>query len=151
MEDNSPESATSQVAPPSIVEQSELEQVQQQLISAWIHRDRLALERLLAQEWMVTHADARMSTRDEVLRDLDTGANRLLEGAVDDLRFRVYKDFAVITGRTSARGEYKGHAYDVRLRFTDVLVHRDKRWQVVASHASRLPTGEPSSAVNKEA
>lgn len=138
MADSSPESATSQAASPSTVERSELEQVQQQLISAWIHRDHSALERLLAQEWMVTHTDARMSTRDEVLRDLDTGANRLLEGSVDDLRFRVYQDFAVITGRTRARGEYKGHAYDVRLRFTDVLVHRDGRWQVVASHASRL-------------
>lgn len=151
MADSSPESATSQAASPSTVERSELEQAQQQLISAWIHRDHSALERLLAQEWMVTHTDARMSTRDEVLRDLDTGANRLLEGGVDDLRFRGYKHFAVVTGRTRARGEYNGQAYDVRLRFTDVLVHRDGRWQVVASHASRLATAEPPSTVKKEA
>ena len=61
------------------------------MIAAWIHKDRSALERLLALEWMVTHTDGRMSTRDEVLRDLDSGANRLMEGAIDDLRFRVYK------------------------------------------------------------
>jgi hypothetical protein len=81
MEDNSPESPTSKAAPPSIVEGSELEQVQPQLIFSWIHLDRSALERLLAQEWMVTHTDARLSTRDEMLRDLDTGANRLLGAA----------------------------------------------------------------------
>jgi hypothetical protein len=133
-----------------MTDDTELEQVQQQLISAWIHRDRSGLERLLAQEWTVTHTDGRISTRDEVLRDLDTGANRLFEGGVDDLRFRVYKDFAVVTGCTRARGEYRGHAYDVRLRFTDVLVRCDGRWQVVASHASRLATEEHASTANKE-
>jgi hypothetical protein len=148
MEHNRSESTTSQATTPSVID-AELEQVQQQLISAWIHRDRSALERLLAQEWTVTHIDGRTSTRDQVLRDLDTGANRLLEGGVDDLRFRVYEDFAVVTGRTRARGEYQGHAYDVRLRFTDVLVRRDGRWQVVASHASRLADGEPPAAGSK--
>jgi ketosteroid isomerase-like protein len=147
MEDTPSESATFRATTPSVPECAELEQVQQQLIAAWIHRDHSALERLLAEEWSMTHTDGRMSTRDEVLRDLDTGVNRLLEGGVDDLRFRVYKDFAVVTGRTRARGEYKRHSYDVRLRFTDVLVRRDGRWQVVASHASRLASEEP--AVNK--
>lgn len=129
----------------------QLEDVQKQLIAAWVHQDRSALERLLAQEWTVTHTDGCMSTREEVLRDLATGANRLLEGAVDDLKFRVYGDFAVVNGRTQARGEYKGHPYDVKLRFTDVLVRREGGWRVVSSHASRLATeGIPPAEVNKK-
>lgn len=73
-----------------------------------------------------------------------------MEGGVDDLRFRVYGDFAVVTGRTRARGEYKGHPYNVRLRFTDTLVRRDGRWQAVSSHASRLVTEEGPSTDNKQ-
>ena len=134
----------------SEAESAALEAVQRQLISAWIHRDRSALERLLAQEWTVTHADGRLLTREDVLRDLETGANRLLEGAVDDLRFRVYEDFAVVTGRTRARGEYKARPYDVKLRFSDVLVRRDGRWQVISSHASRIAGEEAPSIPNKK-
>lgn len=115
-----------------------MEEIQQQLIKAWVYRERSNLERLLAPEWMVTHTDGRMSSREDALHDLDTGANRLLEGQVDDLRFRIYKDFAVVTGRTRARGEYKGQPYDVRLRFTDVFLRRYQQWQAIASHASRL-------------
>jgi len=36
-------------------DRGQLKDIQQQLISAWIHRDRSALERLLAEEWSVTH------------------------------------------------------------------------------------------------
>ena len=85
-------------------DRSALEGIQQQLINAWIRRERSSLEKLLAPEWMVTHTDGRMSSREEVLRDLDTGVNRLMEGAVDDLQFRIYHDFAVVTGRTRPRG-----------------------------------------------
>jgi len=48
----------------------------------------------------------------------------------------MFEGFAIVTGRTYARGEYKGHASDVTLRFTDVFARREG-WQVVASHACR--------------
>jgi hypothetical protein len=48
-----------------------------------------------------------MSTREEVMRDFDSGENRLLEGKVDDIKVRVFENCAIVTGRTYARGEYK--------------------------------------------
>jgi len=148
MEPKGENSPTSLVGPESTAnEREELAAVQQRLIAAWIHRDRSALEALLGQEWSVTHPDGRISTRAEVLFDLESGANRLLEGAVDDLCFRIYRNFAVVNGRTRARGEYKRHPYDVKLRFTDVFVQRDGRWQAVSSHACRIAS--ESSALTK--
>jgi len=73
---------------------------------------------------MVTHPDGRISTRDEVMRDFDSGGNRLLEGKVDEVKVRVFENCAIVTGRTYARGECKGRAYEVRLRFTDSFVRR---------------------------
>ena len=116
----------------------QLAEIQNQLANAWITRDRNTIERLLAPEWMVTHIDGRISTREEALRDFDTGANRLLEGHVDDLNIRLFDGFAIVNGRTHARGEYNGHPYDVVLRFTDVFVQRHQQWQAVSSHASRI-------------
>ena len=123
---------------PPEADRQQLEDIQQQLIRAWVTRDRSILERLLAPEWRVTRVDGRVSTRDEVLRDFDTGANRLLEGQVDDLSVRTFDACAVVTGRTHARGEYNGQPYDVTLRFTDVFLRRNQQWQAVASHATRL-------------
>ncbi len=78
------------------------------------------------------------ATREEVLREFDSGGNRLLEGRVEDVKVRMFDGFAVVTGPTYARGEYKGHAYDVNLRFTDVFVRRSGEWVAVSSHASRI-------------
>ena len=63
-----------------------LEAIQREVVRAWITHDRSILDRLLAPEWMVTHADGRMSTREEVLREFDSGGNRLLEGRVEDVK-----------------------------------------------------------------
>jgi hypothetical protein len=123
-------------------DRKQLEDIQQQLVKAWVTHDRSTIDRLLAPDWMVTHTNGRISTRDEVLCDFDAGANRLLEGRVDDIRVRVIDCFAVVTGRTHARGEYKDQEYDVTLRFTDVFVRRNEQWQAVASHATRIATDD---------
>lgn len=122
----------------------QLEQIQS-LLAKWITRVRSTIERILAPEWMVTHIDGRMSTKEEVLHEFESGANRLLDGHIDDIKIRLFEGFAIVNGRTHARGEYNGHAYDVTLRFTDVFVRRNQQWQAVASHASRIP----DNAVNK--
>jgi ketosteroid isomerase-like protein len=119
----------------------QLEDIQQQLSKAWSTRDLATIDRLLAPDWSVTHIDGAVLTRAEVLRDFETGDNRLIESDIDELRVRVYEGFAIVTGRTHARGEYKGQQYDVTLRFTDVFVRRDQQWQAVASHASRITGG----------
>ena len=119
-------------------DRQQLENIQQQLVKAWVTRERSILEQVLAPDWKVTHTDGRMSSREEILCDFDTGANRLLEGHVDDLNVRSFDTFAIVTGRTHARGEYRGHGYDVTLHFTDVFVRCLQGWQAVASHASRI-------------
>jgi len=54
---------------------------------------------------------------------------------VDEVAVRVYGDTAVVTGRTIAA---ISDELTIRLRFTDVFVHRDERWLAVASHATRI-------------
>ena len=120
----------------------ELENIQQQLVNAWVKHDRSILERLLAPEWRATRADGRVSTRDDILREFDAGANRIREGKVDDIEVRTFGDFAIVTGRTQARGEYAGQTYDVTLRFTDAFVRRVGHWQAVSSHATWIKSAD---------
>jgi ketosteroid isomerase-like protein len=115
----------------------QLETIQQELAAAWIARDRTTLERLIAPDWMVTHVAGQRLTRSDVLRDmLESSATRIESMTVDEVSVRLFGDAAVVTGRTHARGVQAGAAFDVSLRFTDVFVRRNDRWQAVASHAT---------------
>ena len=120
----------------------QLEEIQHQLRRAWATRDLATIERLLAPEWSVTHVDGNVLSRADVLHDFETGNNRLLESHIDELKVRIYEGVAIVTGRNHSRGEYRGQPYDVKLRFTDVFVDRDRQWQAVASHASRIATDD---------
>jgi ketosteroid isomerase-like protein len=114
-----------------------LTDLQQQLASAWVAGDRVAIERIIAPEWTVTGPDGQVSTRADVLREVfETRTHRISSLAVDDVRVRVFGDAAVVTGRTRGRGQSGNTPYDVEIRFTDMFVRRDGRWQAVASHAS---------------
>jgi ketosteroid isomerase-like protein len=120
----------------------ELAGIQQRLAKAWVDADRAAIEAILAPDWIVTGADGRLSSRADVMRDVfETGVHRMAAIEIDDVYVRPFGDAAVVTGRTHGRGEYDGVAYDVTIRFTDVFVHRDGRWQAVASHATLLSAG----------
>ena len=65
-----------------------------------------------------------------------TSDRKITAMAVDDIRVRLLGDAAIVTGRTRATGTYQGSAASVILRFTDVFVRVDTRWQVVASQGT---------------
>lgn len=52
---------------------------------------------------------------------------------------RIYGDTAIVIGITSVKGTAGGEAFEADFRFTDRWLHRDGRWLLAASHASRLP------------
>ena len=50
----------------------------------------------------------------------------------------LFGDAAVVRGRTTVSARMNGAPVSARIRFTDVFIRRDGRWQAVASHASTL-------------
>jgi hypothetical protein len=114
-----------------------LVELQQALASAWVTRDRSTVERIIAPEWTSTGPDGRTTDRQRVLAQVfATGVHKIQDLRIDDVKARVFGDAAVVTGRTHGVGEFEGVGYDVVIRFTDVFVRREGRWQAIASHAS---------------
>ena len=119
------------------VDEAALIEVQQALARAWVAGDRNTVEQIIAPEWTSTGPDGNATNRAKVLEEVfETRVHKIVRVEIDDVRARVFGDAAVLTGRTHGVGEYAGTAYDVVVRFTDTFVHRDGRWQAVASHAS---------------
>jgi hypothetical protein len=89
---------------------------------------------LLAPEWSVIHITGTVITRAEAIQACRTPQARIDALASDSLIVRAFGDAAVVTGRTTAAAG----GQTVVLRFTDVFVRRDGKWQAVASHATRV-------------
>jgi hypothetical protein len=112
----------------------ELEEIQRQLGRAWLAGDCATIDRIYGQEWSVTHIHGNVLSRADVMKMCTAPERRMDSLSADDISVRLYGDTAVVTGRTIAK---VGEA-TIRLRFTDVFVRRDGRWQAVASHATSL-------------
>lgn len=109
---------------------------------AWLQaletHDVDALQRILAEDFLDTSYDGQLRTKADQLaggRDPTIESERLSE-----LRVRVFGDAAIVTGLNTVTGAQ--HAWTVRIRFTDVFVKRDGRWQAVAAQETlyRTPT-----------
>jgi hypothetical protein len=133
------DAASSVTAPAASRDERNLRDVEQGVARAWLRRDRAFLERVLAPEWTVTQADGTILTRSAVLGEF-FDAVTFDANVIDDVVVTLFGDSAVVRGRTSVRATFRGVPISARIRFTDVFVKRTAQWQVVASHASSLPT-----------
>lgn len=122
-----------------MTDQAELSEIEQRLIKAWLERDRADIDALLDDDWSVIDPSGRLLSKTQVLAEFDTGERQLESGTIDEIRVRVFGETAVVTGRTTASGNYQGESVSVKLRFTDVFVRQDgRRWRVVASQATLI-------------
>jgi hypothetical protein len=118
-------------------DEQQLREIPQRLARAWLQHDRATIESLLAPEWSVTQPDGQVLTRAAVLTTFfDTV--KFESNITDDVTVLLLGDTAVVRGRTQARATVNGTTVSARIRFTDVCVKRNGRWQAVASHASSL-------------
>jgi ketosteroid isomerase-like protein len=119
--------------------EAHLREIQKRLAKAWIEGDREFIELVLADDWRVTDLTGRVLSKVEVLAEAFGSDERRVESMeITDLSVRPFGDWAIVTGRTAAAGEYRGERAEVALRFTDVFVNRDGRWQAVASQATLI-------------
>ena len=96
------------------------------------------LERILADDWMLTHSDGRVQHKADYLDELRTSTRRNQGIGNEDVRVRRYGDTMVVTGTSVQSGISNGQPWSGRFRFTRVWVKRDGAWTMVSSHSSRI-------------
>jgi uncharacterized protein YdeI (BOF family) len=121
---------------------NELMQIERDIGAANVRRDAAYFERVEADEFIFTDSSGGITLKKEDVAGVKAPANpdsKLLSYEVDDMKVTLYDDTAVVTGRVTQKGVNKGQEWTGQSRFTDVFVWRDKRWQIVAGHSSRIP------------
>ena len=110
-----------------------------QRLRALVTADYAALDRLLADDLTYTHSTAKVDTKATYLEPLVSGRTRYQSLEPSDVQVRVYGTTGVVTGILRSVALVAGKESRTDMRFTNVWVQRDGRWQMVAWQSTRLP------------
>jgi len=105
---------------------------------AFYRQDLEFLKTVLADEYVATYDDG---TRGDKAKELALAEafNQQVESAVqDEFTVKVYRDTAVVWFTLHLTGMKQGKKTTLSMRYTDVWVMRDGRWQCVSSQSTRM-------------
>jgi ketosteroid isomerase-like protein len=106
---------------------------------AMVRGDLAFLEDVLADDLTYVHATGTFESKTQFLAALRSGQLKYESFAPEELSVRAYGPSAVVTGVAQVSVQSRAQHLGFRLRFTDVYVKRENRWQMVAWQATRLP------------
>lgn len=107
--------------------------------------DLPALERLLADDLVYTHASGWRQSKAEFLASLRTGELVYHSFASESQQAKVYGGTMLVTGRASGKVRSRGEELNVELLYLEAYVKQDGRWQLAAWESTRVaPAPAPS-------
>jgi ketosteroid isomerase-like protein len=130
--------AASAAGQPVKSDQEILIELERQWNAAVYENDAAFVATLLADEFTATYDDGSRGDKAKEL-GLITAFNQQVESAIpDDFTVKIYGDTAVVWFTLRLVGFKQGQRSELTLRYTDVWVMRDGRWQCVSAHSTRL-------------
>ena len=99
--------------------------------------DRIA--ELLTEDFTLTDSGGTVTTRQDDVENARKGTIRYTVFENHDMKVRLHGDAAIVTGRTTVKGQAGSSAFAAEFQFTDTLVRRADQWRFAASHVSRVP------------
>jgi uncharacterized protein (TIGR02246 family) len=96
------------------------------------------LERIYADDYIQYDELGQASNREDLIRNLTTGVIRFLSMTSTGRRVRFLRDdVAIIHGSENDEIERDGQRSKVSYVYTDVVMKRDGKWQIVASQLAK--------------
>jgi hypothetical protein len=103
-----------------------------------IKKDRATMERLYADDYMYLHSNGTVNNKTQEIAEYMSPDLKWTTHKSDDLKVRIYRDVAVVTGLSTLTGSAKGYVSGGR-RFTELWVRRNGRWQSVGGQSALVP------------
>jgi len=118
---------------------TEVEKVFKKLQRAVFDSDINTLERIYADDYILTNRKGKTNTKAGRIAKLKSGELDYLEMQTTDVEIRVLGDTAVVTGQTVGKIRQQGNVVNLPpSRFTSTFVKRNGHWQVLARHACEV-------------
>ena len=131
--------AASRAAPHGKEDEQAVRDAEARRFDAMVRADTAALDTLLADDLTYTHSSGQFQMKRQCLADLQAGKLKYEFISPEGVQVRIYGTTAVVTGRARLQVRPQGQASGFQVRFTDVYVKRNGRWQMVAWQSTRLP------------
>lgn len=121
--------------------EDEIRRIEMEWGDAFEQRDMETLDRLMADDYILTDPLGNVRTKAESLAAIENNEVHFESTKSDNVNVRINGDTAVVTGRSTFRGRYKGWSMAGQYQYTDVLVKRRGSWQAVGSHITAVGVG----------
>jgi ketosteroid isomerase-like protein len=119
-------------------DQEILTQIERDWDDAFHRKDVRFIESILAPEFVVTYDDG---SRGDKARELALAADfdqQIESSRLDDFTVKIFGDTSVVWFTQHLVGISKGQRLEIALRYLDVFVLRDGKWQCVASQSTKV-------------
>ena len=104
------------------------------------------LSRIFADDYLQYDGTGRSFSKQDVINNLKFGAIRYISMNSTGRRIRMLStDIAIVHGSEEDEVEQGGQHFAVRYVYTDVVVRRKGKWQIVGSQLAKNTTDERSS------
>ena len=115
-----------------------IRQLMSELANAQQKGDTATLDRIWADDCTFINSSGELQTKAQRLAEIKSGELKFESMRRDDVQVRVYGDTAVVTSRGTVKGQRRGQDFSGQSRGTSVYVKKQGRWQVVATHVTRI-------------
>jgi hypothetical protein len=114
-------------------------EIEKQRFAALVSKEYTYLDKVLAEDLIYCHSNGLIDNKTSFIQSIKDGKLAYQEMNVEELKVRVYKKTAVITGTCGAKVMSNGQQLNTRFRFTDVYVKNKAGWQMVSWQSLRIP------------
>ncbi len=119
--------------------EAEIRQLEERRLQAMRETDAGILSRILADDLVYVHSSGRVQTKAELIGSLVSGELEYVSAQLEEIKVRGYGSTAVATGIAKMQVRSASEEAKLRVRFTDVYVRMEGRWQMVSWQSTRLP------------
>lgn len=117
----------------------DVDAVEDRRYAAMAAQDSAALAAMLADEFTYHQPMGTVKDKPGYLKQVTGGAVKLVSAKRYDVKINVYGDTATAMGSTLVQAEFDGKPVTMDLRYLNVWVNRDGRWQLVARQSAVKP------------
>jgi ketosteroid isomerase-like protein len=122
-------------------EQATILELEKETFEAIRNKDRAAMERILADDFLYRSPGAADAGKAEFIRIATTLPVKILRVWGENLQANIYNDVAVLTGLQHARVETEdGKEAVSTVAFTDLFVKREGNWRMVLAYGVEYKT-----------
>lgn len=118
-------------------EEDKITQIEHQLVEAFVNCDIETLDRILADEFIITDPNRPSCTKQRYLAELEADRVSFKSLVIDKIKVQVFEGSAVVTGKATADGRSLDGAYKGQYSFMDVYIRKHSNWQAILSIVNR--------------